>query len=59
MTNYQAGDLLLVNFAFTGGGQSKLRPALVLLDTGDADVVVARVTSQPAIAGHDVALTGW
>jgi mRNA interferase MazF len=41
MINYQPGDLVLVAFPFTGGG-SKVRPALVLLDTGDDDILVAR-----------------
>jgi len=34
--NYQAGDLVLVDFPFTVGGSGKLRPALVMLDSGDA-----------------------
>jgi|GEM_PF-3350446 mRNA interferase MazF len=41
--NYQAGDLLLMAFPYVGGAQSKVRPALVLLDMGDEDVLVARV----------------
>jgi mRNA interferase MazF len=58
-TNYQAGDLVLVDFPFTVSGPSKLRPALVLLDTGDADVLLARVTTQAGNSPHDVPLTGW
>lgn len=45
MTNYQPGDLVLIAFPYAGGMQSKQRPGLVILDTGDADVVVARVTT--------------
>ena len=56
--NYRAGDLLLVAFPYAGGGQ-KVRPALVLLDTGDADVLVARVTTQPGGTPHDVPLNAW
>src|SRR4051794_16672256 len=58
MTNYQAGDLLLVAFPFTGGG-SKLRPALVVADTGDADLVVARITTQAVSTRCDVELVDW
>lgn len=58
-TNYQAGDLVLVDFPFTVGTQSKLRPALVLLDAGDADILVARVTTQTVITPYDVLLTNW
>ncbi len=57
--NYQAGDLILVNFPFAGGRQSKTRPALVILDTGDADVVVARVTTQAGSASPDVPILDW
>ncbi|MEX0268340.1 type II toxin-antitoxin system PemK/MazF family toxin [Leptolyngbyaceae cyanobacterium UHCC 1019] len=46
------------NFPFTNEG-SKRRPALVLLDTGDADVVVARVTSQSPQTEYDVPLEEW
>src|SRR5271154_5412429 len=58
-TNYQAGDLILVDFPFAGGKQVKTRPALVILDTGDADLVVARVTTQPVSATQDVPITDW
>lgn len=37
---YQPGDLLLIGFPFSGGSQVKTRPAMVVLDSGDADVVV-------------------
>lgn len=54
MTSFQPGDLVLVAFPFTGAGQTKNRPALVVLDTGDADGVLARVTTP-----LDIALTEW
>jgi mRNA interferase MazF len=44
-TTYQAGDVVLVDFPMTVSGPGKPRPALVILDTGDADVVLARVTT--------------
>jgi mRNA interferase MazF len=59
MTNYQPGDLILVAFPYAGGRQTKTRPALVILDTGDADLVVARVTTQPVSAAEDVPITDW
>lgn len=58
-TNYQAGDVLLIDFPFTKGAQSKLRLALVLLDTGDADILVARMTSRTVTTPYDVPLTDW
>jgi mRNA interferase MazF len=59
MTTYQAGDLLLVSFPFVSGGQLKIRPAMVFLDTGDADVVLARITSRPAQSLNEVFLNEW
>ncbi len=59
MTNYQPGDLVLVAFPYSGSAQSKRRPALVVLDAGDADVVVARVTTQPHRTPNDVAIGDW
>ena len=58
-TNYQAGDLVLVDFPFTSSGASKPRPALVILDTGDADVLLARLTTQPQNSPFDVSISGW
>jgi len=58
-TNYQPGDLVLVDFPFTSSGPGKPRPALVILDTGDADVVLARVTTQLSNTPFDVTLADW
>jgi len=49
----------LLLFPFTGAAGAKRRPALVLLDMGDADIVVARVTSQPTRGDFDVELAKW
>lgn len=58
-TNYQPGDVVLVDFPFTVSGPGKPRPALVILDTGDADVVLARVTTQAPNTPFDVTISGW
>ncbi len=59
MTIYNKGDLLLAEFPFAGGRQTKKRPAVVLLDSGDADVVLARITTQPQQTIHDVHVVHW
>ena len=47
MTRYEPGAVLLLAFPFTSGAGQKQRPALVVFDSGDDDVVVARITTQP------------
>lgn len=59
MTTYPAGDLLLVAFPFVSGTQSKVRPGLVILDSGDADVLVARTTSHAPRTLYEISLSDW
>lgn len=59
MAQYQPGELLFVFFPFASGGRGKDRPALVLLDTGDADVLVARMTGQPPHGPYELAIYDW
>ena len=49
----------MLAFRFTNASGSKRRPALVLLDMGDADVILARVTSQDPRTAFDVQVVGW
>ena len=57
--NYQSGEVLLLSFPFADATGARRRPALVLLDTGDADIVVVRVTSQIVRTVFDVELVEW
>ena len=59
MTTYKPGDIVLVDFPFVSGSETRRRPALVLLDAADADVLVARVTSQSRQDVFDVKMTDW
>ena len=59
MTNYRTGDLLLVTFPFVLGDRGKQRPALVLIDARDDDVLLARVTTQDRHTLFDVRITEW
>ncbi len=59
MTNFLTGELLLLDFPFTATGASKPRPALVILDNGDADVLLARVTTQAHSSSFDVPIVNW
>jgi mRNA interferase MazF len=59
MISYRPGDLVFISFPFTAGSQTKGRPAMVVLDAGDADVLVARVTTQSGQSEFDVLLGDW
>lgn len=59
MSAYSPGELIVVEFPFTDGRRGKARPALVLLDTGDRDIVVARMTSKRKATPLDVEVVNW
>jgi len=59
MAQYQPGELVFVHFPFSSGSGGKGRPALVLLDTGDADVLVARMTGRSPRPPYEVAVADW
>jgi mRNA interferase MazF len=59
MTNYQPGDIVLVTFPYVGGRGGKVRPGLVVADTGDADIVVARITTQAIFCPQDIPISDW
>ncbi len=59
MTTYEPGDVVLVKFPFTSGAGSKPRPAIVVLDSGDDDLLVARITTQSSQTPYDLAVTEW
>ena len=57
--NYKFGEIVLIAFPFTSGVGSKKRPALVLCDADDPDILVARITSQPVFEKDGLVLTDW
>ena len=59
MTPYRPGEIVLVRFPFTSGSGTKKRPALVILDTGDNDLVVARITTHSSVGPFDISLDDW
>jgi mRNA interferase MazF len=59
MTNYRSGDVVLIAFPFASGAGVKHRPAVVLLDAGDSDIVVVRVTTQEHTTACDVPINDW
>jgi mRNA interferase MazF len=57
MTSYEFGDVVLVRFPQSGTTTKKQRPGIVVLDIGDADIVIAPVTSKARFQAGDVSLT--
>ncbi|WP_427159133.1 type II toxin-antitoxin system PemK/MazF family toxin [Aliinostoc sp. HNIBRCY26] len=59
MQNYQSGSVILLKLPFSDAVTFKLRPVLLILDTGDDDVIVARITSQITHTAFDVEIIEW
>ena len=59
MESYRSGEIVLLEFPFTDAAGMRRRPALVMLDTGDDDIVVARVTTGSARDEFDVEAREW
>lgn len=57
--NYASGDIVLVKFTFSDSLETKRRPGLVLLDIGDEDVMVAKITSKPYYTDFDWQIKEW
>jgi len=58
MTKYKFGDIVLVVFSQTDG-KKKQRPALVILDTGDDDIVLAPITTTERKSKGDYKIKNW
>ena len=59
MTSFEFGDIVLLTFPFTNGVQKKKRPALILLDADDGDVILCRITSKKVETKYDFILEEW
>ena len=55
----QFGEILLIRMQFHQATGAKIRPALVLLDTGDDDFIAAPITSQLRHSEYDLAIKDW
>lgn len=59
MANYKLGEIVLVKFPFTNNLGFKKRPALIIKDTNDGDVIVCRITSMLYGSSYDIELKNW
>ncbi len=59
MVNYKLGEIVLIKFPFTDNLSFKKRPALIIKDTNDGDVIVCRITSKLYNTKYDIELKNW
>ena len=59
MTTYKLGEIVLIGFPHTDLDGVSKRPAIVLYDSGDQDVLVARVTTQEYRTETDYEIREW
>ena len=59
MDKLNFGDIVLLKFPFTDGKTYKRRPALIINDFNDGDVIVCRITSQIYNTQNDIFIDNW
>jgi len=59
MIIYDLGDIVLIGFPHTDFQGISKRPAVVLYDSGDQDVLVARITTQEYDTEADYKISQW
>ena len=53
------GDIVLLKFPFTDTKTFKKRPALIINDFNDGDIVVCRITSKIYQTSFDIYIDNW
>lgn len=59
MDKLHFGETVLLNFPFTDGISFKPRPALIINDFADGDIIVCRITSKIYNSNYDVEIDDW
>jgi mRNA interferase MazF len=59
MNIIETGTIVLLKFPFTDRISYKLRPALVIKDLEDGDLLVCRITSKIYQSKYDIYLDDW
>lgn len=59
MESFQFGEVVILPFTYADLQSGKRRPALVLVDTGDDDILVAKITTQKYDSRFDVPIEDW
>ena len=59
MTNYKFGDIVIIAFPYTNLNNVVVRPAMVVMDNGDEDIIVAKITSQKRDLRSVIEVHNW
>jgi mRNA interferase MazF len=59
MTSYKFGDIVLIGFPHTDLQGISKRPAIVSYDSGDQDVLLARIITQEYTTETDYRILDW
>jgi len=59
MPQYSFGDVVVLPFSYTDLQSEKRRPALILLDADDGDIIAARITSKNNNSLYDIPIESW
>jgi len=59
MNKIEPGTIVILKFPFTDGTNYQRRPALVLNDFEDGDLLVCRITSKIYRTKYDIYLDNW
>lgn len=59
MDELSFGDIVLLKFPFTDSKTYKRRPALIINDFSDGDIIVCRITSLIYKTPNDVFIDDW
>ena len=59
MEKLSFGEIVLLKFPFSDRQKHKKRPALVILDTDDSDIIVCRITSKLTDTEFDFKVENW
>ncbi len=59
MMTYELGEIILVEFHYPRKDLRKKRPAVVILDIGDQDIILAPITSRERDRQGDCRVNDW
>jgi mRNA interferase MazF len=53
------GEVITLDFPYSHHRSGKKRPAMILVQDGEGDIIVARITSKPKSLASDIFLQDW